>query len=388
MTEPMFNCPRCNVEIKLTESLVASLTQTEQNEYESRLMEREKVLRDQYTEKLAQESKRVELAAEFDLSIASKKATGLQEIIVSQNRKLIEAQTAQTDALKKQQELDDAKREVALDVTKRVLASTSEIREEAKKELESDYSLRIKEKDEVIASMNRRIEGLNVGQKSQQLQGEAMELVLEDLLRSKFPQDGIEPVQKGDFGGDVIHHVFSPNGVNCGTILWEAKRTKNWSDGWLTKLRGDTRTAEADVPILVSKILPKDIENIGQMNGVWVCTPQFILPAVMFIRHMLIMVSNSKQIQLGQKTKSEMIYQYFTGPQFRRRIEVVAEAFSTMQEDLNKERKAITKQWAKREQQLRHVIDATSGMSGELQGIVGQEVEESDVFELESQNVK
>lgn len=388
MTEPMFNCPKCNAEIRLTESLVTSLTQTEQNEHEARLIDREKVLQDQYTKQLAQESERAKLAAEFDLSVASKKATGLQEIIVTQNKKLIEAQTAQTDALKKQQELDDAKREVALEVTKQVLASTSDIREEAKKELESDHSLEIKEKDEVIASMNRRIEGLNVGQKSQQLQGEAMELLLEDVLRSKFPQDSIEPVQKGDFGGDVLHHVFAPNGVNCGTILWEAKRAKNWSDSWLAKLRGDTRTAKADVPILVSKILPKDIENLGQREGVWVCTPQFILPAVMFIRHTLIMVSNSKQIQLGQKTKSEMIYQYFTGPQFRRRVEVIAEVFSAMQEDINKERKVTTKQWAKREQQIRHVIDATSGMSGELQGIVGQEFSEPDVLELEAQNVK
>ena len=210
------------------------------------------------------------------------------------------------------------------------------------------------------------------------------ELELENLLRAKFPFDSIEPVPKGEFGGDILQRVVSQSGQPSGTILWETKRTKNWSDGWLVKLREDQRTAKAEISVLVSQVLPKGVEAFDVVDGVWVTSPRAALPVATVLRHTLLQVGMARQVSDGQQTKTEMIYQYLTGPRFRHRVEAIVEAFSTMQEDLDKERKAIMKQWAKREEQIERVMGATVGMYGDLQGIAGKSLQEIEGLELKS----
>src|SRR5262249_36015902 len=160
--------------------------------------------------------------------------------------------------LRKQRELDDARRELDLTIERRVQGSLVEIRQNAKVEAEESFRLKVSEKEQQILSMQRQIDQLKhkAEQGSQQLQGEVLELELEATLRAHFPHDTIEPVGKGEFGGDVLQRVISPVGQGCGALLWETKRTKNWSDSWLAKLRGDQRSANADLAVLVSTALP------------------------------------------------------------------------------------------------------------------------------------
>ena len=186
-----------------------------------------------------------------------------------------------------------------------------------------------------------------------------MELELEELLRTKFPFDNIEPVPKGEFGGDVVQRVVSPSGLASGTILWELKRTKNWSDGWLAKLRSDQRSAKAEISVLMSYALPKNIDSFGQIDGVWVSAPQYSVPLVIALRQTLIEVAGSKQSQEGQKTKMELVYVYLTGPRFRHRVEAIVEKFTDMQADLTREKKSMMRLWAKREAQIQEVIEST-----------------------------
>jgi hypothetical protein len=232
--------------------------------------------------------------------------------------------------------------------------------------------------------MQQKIEELKqkAEQGSQQLQGEVLELELESLLRAKFPFDTIEPVPKGEFGGDTLQRVVSQSGVMTGTILWESKRTKNWSNGWLVKLREDQRTAKAEISVLVSQALPEGIETFDVIDGVWITHPRAILPVATILRHTLLQVSNARLISEGQQTKAEMVYQYLTGPRFKQRVEAIVEAFSSMQDDLDKERKAIMKQWAKRDEQIERVMSATVGMYGDLQGIAGKSIQEIEGLEL------
>jgi hypothetical protein len=232
--------------------------------------------------------------------------------------------------------------------------------------------------------MQKQIEDLKrrAEQGSQQLQGEVQELELENLLRSKFPFDAIEPVPKGEFGGDVLHRVRTPNGQVSGTILWEFKRTKTWSDSWLVKLRDDQRTAKAEIAVIVTQVLPKGVETFELIDGVWVTHPRAALPVAAILRQTLLELAMSRQSSEGQQTKTEMVYQYLTGPRFKQRVEAIVEAFSTMQEDLDKERKAILKQWAKREEQIERVMGATVGMYGDLQGIAGKSLQEIAGLEL------
>jgi len=189
-------------------------------------------------------------------------------------------------------------------------------------------------------------------------------------------------VPKGEYGGDALQRVTGPLGQICGTILWESKRTKNWSDGWLVKLRDDQRTAKADIAIIVSQILPKGVEAFDLVDGIWVTNTKSVVSVAVALRHSLIEVASARQALEGQQTKTEMVYQYLTGPRFRHRVEAIVEAFSSMQEDLDREKKAITKQWAKREEQIERVMSATVGMYGDLQGIAGKSIQEIKGLEL------
>ncbi|MDF0666433.1 MAG: DUF2130 domain-containing protein [Nitrospira sp.] len=413
MSEPTIICPSCKTEIKLTESLAAPLIESTRREYEKRLAqkdadvakrdaalrEREEVLSksqqaldEQVAEKLMhergriaiEEGKKAKLALQNDLDQKAKEVADLNDILRQRDTKLAEAQKAQADLLRKQRELDDAKRELDLTVEKRVQEGLAVTREQAKKEAEEGLKLKVLEKEQTIASMQKQIEELKrkAEQGSQQLQGEVQELELEALLRTKFPRDTIEPVPKGEHGGDALQRVVGTNGQSCGTIIWESKRTKNWSDGWLAKLREDQRAAKAEIAVIVSQSLPKEVETFGLVENVWVTHTKTVLPLALTLRQTLIEVASARQASEGQQTKTEMIYQYLTGPRFRQRVEAIVEAFSSMQEDLDREKKAIIKQWAKREEQIDRVMQATAGMYGDLQGIAGKTIQEIEGLEL------
>jgi hypothetical protein len=417
MIEPTIVCPNCKTEIKLTESLAAPLIETTRKQFEQQLAQkdsdialREQAMREkekqlvetknkldeqvavQVAEQLkidririvAEEAKKAKEASALDLEQKAQELSELQEVLKLRNEKLAEAQKAQAELIKKQRELDDAKRELELTVEKRVQEGLDATRQQAKKEAEDEQKLKVMEKEHTIVAMQKQIEELKrrAEQGSQQLQGEVQELELENLLRGKFPFDLIDPVPKGDFGGDVLHRVISSGGQPSGTILWESKRTKNWSDTWLIKLREDQRTAKAEIAVLVSHALPKGIETFDVIDGIWITSPRAMLPVATILRHTLLQINMTRQVAEGQQTKTEMVYQYLTGPRFRQRVEAIVEAFSIMQEDLDKERKAIMKQWAKREAQIERVMNATVGMYGDLQGIAGKSLQEIEGLEM------
>ena len=304
--------------------------------------------------------------------------------MLQRNTKLAEAQAAQAELLRKERQLDDAKRELELSVERRVQEALTSIREQAKKEAEDGLRLKVSEKEEQIFSMQRQIEELRrrAEQGSQQLQGEVLELQLETLLGGRFPLDVLEPVAKGEFGGDVLQRVIGPMGQACGAILWETKRTKNWSEGWLPKLRGDQRSAKAELALLVSEALPRNVESFEMIDGVWITHPRFAIPVASVLRQSLIELAAARLSQDGQLTKTAQVYQYLTGPQFRHRVEAIVERVSEMQDDLSRERKAMTRLWAKREAQIQGIIDSTVGMYGDLQGIAGRAMQEIPALEM------
>ncbi|MGA3052053.1 MAG: DUF2130 domain-containing protein [Chitinispirillaceae bacterium] len=412
MAEPTIACPRCGAEIKLTDSLAAPMVEAVKRDYEGRLSEknaevlaREKALKereqalqkqkesidDQVSKQVAEEREKIieeeagkaRLMAATDLDHKDKELADLQAVLTERDKKLGEAQKTQAELLRKQRELDDAKREFDLTVEKRIQEELAATRTQAVKEAEEGMKLQVAEKEHTITAMQKQIEDLmrRAEQGSQQLQGEVQELELETLLNAKFPRDIIEPVPKGEFGGDVIQHVNGPLGQCCGTILWESKRTRNWSDSWLAKLREDQRAAKAEISVIVSQTLPRDVDTFDLIDGVWVAHPKALIPVAMALRHTLIEVASARQASEGQQTKMEMIYHYLTGPHFRLRMQAIVEAFSSMQEDLDKEKKVISRQWAKREEQIERVMHSTVGMYGDLQGIAGKSLQEIEGLE-------
>ncbi len=419
MTEPAITCPNCKTAIRLTESLAAPLIETTRRQFQQQLaqkddeianreqgiLEKERQLtisKNKLDEQVAsqvedqlkidraritaEESRKSKQAFANDLEQRSREIAELQSILKSQEAKLTEAQKTQADLLRKQRELDDAKRELDLTIEKRVQEGLSVTRQQARKEAEDEQRLKVLEREQTIAAMQKQIEDLKrrSEQGSQQLQGEVQELELENLLRNKFPFDAIEPVPKGEFGGDVLHRVVGLNGQPSGTILWEFKRTKNWNDSWLVKLRDDQRAAKAEIAVIVSQVLPKGVETFDLVEGIWVTHPRAALPVAMILRQSLLELALARQANQGQQTKTDMVYQYLTGPRFRLRVEAIVEAFSTMQEELDREKRVIMKQWAKRGEQIERVMGATVGMYGDLQGIAGKSLQEIEGLELKS----
>jgi len=417
MTEPTIVCPKCNNEIRLTESLAAPLIAATRQQFEQRLAEKDgemarreqgvrekerdlleakRALSQQVDDQVAaqlqlerarvveEESRRAKLANAAEMEAKTRELRELQELLESRNEKLAQAQHAQAELIKKERELDDSKRELELTVERRVQDGLAEVRSKALREAEDGLKQKVLEKDHTIVSMQRTIEELKqkAERGSQQLQGEVQELELEALLRAKFPFDGVEPVPKGEFGGDIVQSVKNQSGQASGTILWEVKRTRNWSDAWLTKLREDQRTARAEICVLVSNVLPKGVETFDIVDGVWVAHPRCVLPVAAVLRNTLLQVSMVRLASDGQQSKTDMVYQYLTGPRFRQRVEAIVEAFSSMQEDLDKERKVIMKQWSKRQEQIERVMGGTIGMYGDLQGIAGKSLQEIEGLEL------
>ena len=426
-TEPALICPKCGESIKLTESLAAPLVAATRAQYEQQLADQAKnfqaekqlvakqqeandaraaeleaatrkqeqavaqAVQDGIAKQLAgerkkiaeQESIRARQQVEDELKREREAAALQKERIQYLNSKLTLARAAETDLLKKQQQLEDKERELERDLQKGIAAARTEERAKALAEVQGDLDLKVQDRDNKIAQLLTQIDSLKrkAEQSSQQAQGESLEVALEHQLRSQFPFDLIEPVAKGEFGGDVLQHVRDQSGQLCGKILWESKRTKAWSDSWLSKLKGDQRAAHADLAVIVSQTMPKDVVHFDHMEGIWVSSLGCILPVANALRVSVIELAGARRSNEGQESKAQLIYAYLTGPRFKHRIECIAEKFTELRGDLDKERKWMNKQWAKRDSELLAVLEATSGMYGDLQGIAGQSLKEIDALE-------
>lgn len=360
--DPAITCPACGHRFALTASLAAPLLEPLTRAAEAR----------------------AQSAAAAMLAEKTREATDLAAQLRARDAKLAEAQKTQADLLRQQRELADQKRELDLTVERGIAAALAPLRDKAKLEAEEAAALKLREKDLQLDSMKKQIDELSrkAEQGSQQRQGEALELELEALLRTRFPRDDIVPVPKGEHGGDVLHHVHGAGGQRIGTILWEAKRTKNWSDPWLPKLRQDQRGARADIAVMVSQAVPKGLRHFDQIDGIWVVEPGCVAAIGTVLRHALQEAAAARAVSDNQQTKSEQIYAYVTSPRFRHRVGAIVEKFQSMQDDLERERLMAQKLWAKREAQIRGVLEATAGLYGDLQGIAGSSIPEIAALDM------
>ena len=226
--------------------------------------------------------------------------------------------------------------------------------------------------------MRRKIE-----QGSMQVQGDAQENQLKEILTLAFPIDVIDDVPTGIKGADLIQRVKSEYGQDCGTIIWESKNTKAWSQEWIRKLKEDQSQAKSDVAILVTKTMPESATGCLSVEGVWVVELSLALYIARVLRSNLIQVQKMKQALVGTDEKMEALHQYLTGSQFKNRIENIVLAFSAMQKDLDTEKRVFQKQWAKREKEIERVTTNTVGLYGDLQGMMGNSLQTVPALELE-----
>jgi hypothetical protein len=225
-------------------------------------------------------------------------------------------------------------------------------------------------------------------QGSMETQGEVLEQDFESQLKGFFVHDDIQPVPKGIKGADLIHTVRTPMGDECGVLLWETKNTKAWSNAWIPKLKDDMIQTRASIAVLVSVVLPNGVKRFGQVDGVWVSDPLCAIPLAAVLREQLEAISRERTASVGKNEKMEALYGYLAGVEFKQKIEGIIEAFTSMQDQLNKERRAMEKHWKQREKEIERVVKNTAGLYGDMQGIIGGQIPAIPALELDGDTTK
>jgi hypothetical protein len=297
----------------------------------------------------------------------------LQADAAEKDRKLQEAQKKELQLRKETRELEAAKQAVELDVLRQVDAQRECIRQEAMTQASQEHRLKDAEKDKKISDFLRINEELNrkLQQGSQQTQGEVLELELEQVLRDCCRFDEILPVPKGVRGADVMQKVNNRVGGCCGLIIWEAKHTKNWSDGWIAKLKDDQQSAHADIAVLVTDVLPKELDHFGRQDGVWVTSPRYVRGLVAALRLGIEELAKAKCAAAGKNETVEELFNYITGADYRNRVDGIVRGFIGMRQTLDKEKRTTKQRWAQQEKQLDLAEANTIGMHGDFQGLLG-----------------
>lgn len=392
MSDQTVKCPKCGNEFPITEAFTQQIVdrlrsdfdeaaRKRQREYEQALNRKDQELQTA----LAAERKRVEAQARAQAhDVVATELQDLREQVTERSQQVQAARQKELDLLKRQRELEEQQKNLELETARKVDAECKAIWEQAAAKSTEESQLKMREKELQLEQMRAQIDELKkkAEQGPQQRQGEVLELVLEDALRASFRLDEIEPVKKGQKGGDILQHVNGAIGGSAGTILWELKRTKTWTAGWIPKLKDDQRDAKAEIAVIVTEVLPADVKAIGNVDGVWVSDFASAMGLATSLRANLIALSDVRSALVGQQGKMELLYGYLSGPQFKHRVEGIVESFRAMKADLDAEKRAMEKHWAKREKQIEIVVKNTAGMYGDFQGIIGNALPVVQTLEL------
>jgi hypothetical protein len=381
MPEQFLTCPKCGTKIPLTEAFTHEIEEKLRLQFETAIKKKEKEVQETLAAERSKLQAQAKQRAEEAISVELK---DLKDQVQEKAKQLEASRQTELDLRKHQRELEERERNLKVEVERTLDLERRKIREEAENKVAEDHRMRDLEKDKKLADMMKQIDELKRKGEltSQQAQGEVQEVELEGVLLQQFRLDTIEPVPKGIRGADVIQRVRDEKGQTCGTILWESKRTKAWNDGWVQKLKDDQRLVKAEIAVLVTAALPKEINNFGYFDGIWVTDFQSAVGLATALRENIIQLAYVRNSMAGREEKKDQIYDYLSGPQFRQRIEAIVESFAAMKEDLEAEKRSLEKIWAKRESQINRVLKSTAGMYGDLQGIIGSALPDVKVLEL------
>ena len=308
--------------------------------------------------------------------------TILEERKKDQDEKLRLARERELQLMKEQQSLKEQREVMEIEAQKKLLEEREKIREEIRKseetrsaQREHDANLRARELEKQLEDQKKLVEEMKrrVEQGSTQLQGEVQELALEELLKQKFPFDRIEEVGKGVKGADCIQFVRNASAQDCGSMIFESKRTKNFEKDWIDKLKADMRTQGADIAVLVTGVMPKDMSQFGEKDGIWICSFAEVVPLVMALRSGLLKVHQLMRTQENKGDKMQMLYGYLTSHEFSEQWKAIKEGFMSMKFSIDKERDIMEKLWKSREKQLEKVLLNANFIKGSIEGIAGQD---------------
>lgn len=314
----------------------------------------------------------------------------LNKELTEKAQKLRESQEKELEYLKKEKEIRNKEAELELTVQKKLQQEREQFTEQLRRQEQERNSLKEKEHQMQLLELKKQLDDQKKlteemvrrqEQGSMQLQGEVHEIALEDLLRSTFPFDTVDEVGKGVKGADAIHIIRNSLGQTCGKIIYESKRTKAFSNDWIDKLKHDMRNTQADLAVIVTETMPKDMDRFGMREGVWICSFAEAKSLAFVLRDSLIKIYAAQASQENKGDKMSMLYAYLTGVEFKQQIEAIVEGFTELQEGIQREKNAMAKIWKEREKQLEKVLLNTTNFYGSVKGIAGNSI--ADIKKLE-----
>lgn len=381
-----------DVEKRVTTAVNVALTSREKElkTREAQLFESERSVEKRVKDSVDQERTKLQAdakkRAEEAMSIEVQDAKSqLQET----KEKLRLAEKAELDLRKRERELEEKQQNIELETARQLSAQKAEVEESVSKKFMEEHRLKDHEKEKVIQDLKVALENANrrAQQGSQQLQGEVQELDIESILKEQFLHDDIMPVPKGIRGADALQIVKMPSGTVCGSILWESKRTKSWSEAWIKKLKDDQREAKADVAVIISEILPKDLPNSGYRDRVWIGDYSTLRLLSVALRASLVGIASAKLVSDNKDEISDLLFRYVTGSEFRQKVEAMVDTYKDMRDTIDREKRASIARWSKQEKQIEKVIAITAGTYGDLRGLIGSSMQSIPALEAGEESV-
>jgi len=356
---------------------------------EAKLKEQEEQFEQKLHQELAQKAKEQEkkLKQTLQAKIENEQKDAIeamQQELTAKSKQLQELNATKIEIQKLKREKEEltikAKMEAELELNKKLAQEKDKMQkmledlaEKKLKEQQEAQELKLKEKDEQLEQLKRSLEDAKrkAEQSSMQVQGEALELTIESWLASNFAFDSIQEVKKGAFGADCIQVVHTRELQNCGTICYESKNTKAWSDNWIAKLKQDMLKANADIGVLVTSVYPNGMSRMGFVDGIWVCSLEEFKGSVALLRESLIKISSTLKKEENKADKMTLLYNYLTGNEFQMQLKAIVDGFMAMQSELDKEKRSLMAAWKRRQKLIDSVLQNTTQMYGSLQGIAG-----------------
>ncbi|NNF15255.1 MAG: DUF2130 domain-containing protein [Gammaproteobacteria bacterium] len=403
-------CPNCNFKLDVNDILYHQLDEELKKKYSDELaiaqkkfdnerlaiktqkkelqMERSR-LEDELSEKLnkalsdekpkIQEKLKKQLAEE-----QSERLADLQKELDEKSKQVKELNRSRAEVERLKREKDELKDSMEVENQKKLNQMLAVEREKIRKTETEKATMTISEKDIVIKQLNDQLKAAiqKAEQGSTQLQGEAQELVIEEWLANEFPLDTIDEIKKGARGADCLQIVNTHSRQNCGSIYYESKRTKAFGGAWIEKFKQDIREKGANIGVLVTETMPNGMEQMGLVEGVWVCEFSEFKGLSHVLRESVIQLSRAVATQENRGDKMEMLYSFLTSNEFQHQVEGIVEGFTQMQSDLESEKRAMQGIWKKREKQIQKVLQNTTNMYGSVRGIAGSAIQPVPQLEL------
>jgi len=377
----IIKCPNCGNEFEPTESVREEV----KKELREEMKDWKKKQEEAFIAQIGEEKKKIQQETELAIrkSIASdyeNRFRLLDQTNKENEEKLKEARQQQLEYLKKEQELKTKEEELELSVQKKVLAEREKLGEEIRKledqriaAKETEFQLRLKELEEKLEAQRKLAEEMKrkAEQGSMQLQGEVQEIALEEMLITTFPFDIISEVGKGVRGADCIQTVRNQFGQECGKIIYESKRTTSFSNEWIEKLKADMRNLGAEIAVIVTKAMPKDMDCMGIKDGVYICSFSEVKSLAAVLRDGVMKVFSAAKNQENKGDKMHLLYDYLTSSEFAEQWKAIREGFLSMKMSIQRERDAMEKLWKQREKQLEKVLLSAAHVRGSIEGIGG-----------------